>query len=133
MKILQKYKKWLIVISSIVITLPVLIIVAIYIILFYQVKITCDFAQSKYQGKCVESLAKVAVSEKYSYRERNDAVWALGQMADKRSLPILKQLYTGDIPSREPLDKTLSQYELRKAIRWCEEGNWTSWMYPLFR
>jgi hypothetical protein len=31
-------------------------------------------------------------------------------------MPVLKNLYTGDIPERESLYKTISQYELKKAI-----------------
>jgi len=53
----------------------------------------------------------------------------LGQLADPKALPILKDLYTGEITYRESLYTTLSQYELQKAIRWCEQGNITNWIY----
>jgi hypothetical protein len=40
----------------------------------------------------------------------------LGELGDSRALPTLKSLYTGNIPERESLYKTISQYELKKAI-----------------
>ncbi len=99
--------------------------------MYTQVKTTCIKAQKEYQKDCIDSLSKLVLSDTKTYRERNDAVWALGQLANKRALPALRTLYTGTIPEREPLDSTLSQYELRKAIRWCEQGNGTSWMYSI--
>jgi len=68
-----------------------------------------------------------------SFREKNEAIWALGQLANKSSLPILRKHYTGKIPNKEPYDKNISQYELKKAINWCEKGNLTSWMYYFIR
>jgi len=46
----------------------------------------------------------------------------LGQLGDNRTLPVLQSYYTGDIPEREPLDKTISQYELKKAINLTSGG-----------
>lgn len=95
----------------------------------FEVKSNCQMAKRAYGGDCVGALSKLLADENRSYRERNSATWALGQIADKRALPTLERLYTGKIPDREPLDKTLSQYELRKAVKWCKEGNGTSWIY----
>ncbi|MBF0208082.1 MAG: hypothetical protein HQK53_14480 [Oligoflexia bacterium] len=63
---------------------------------------------------------------------RNNAIWALGQLADRRALPALNKLYLGTISPRESGDSTISQYELKKAIQWCEKGNATGWMYKGF-
>ncbi len=95
----------------------------------HDVKQQCEDAIREYRKDCVESLILTLKDEKKSYKDRNASIWALGQFADKRALPVLKSYYTGKIPEREPLHKTISQYELKKAIRWCEEGNITSWMY----
>ena len=95
----------------------------------YEVKNQCLSAQREYGDNCTESMISLLNDENKSYRSRNDAIWTLGQLADKRALPILKSYYTGNIPPREPLNETLSQYELKKAIQWCETGNLTSWMY----
>jgi hypothetical protein len=50
-------------------------------------------------------------------------------LADQQALPTLEKYYTGQIPNKESLDKTLSQYELKKTIKWCQNGNITNWMY----
>lgn len=104
-----------------------------YMIIFTEVRNTCDTAIAAYSKDCVDSLVLVLESEDKSFKEKNDAIWALGQIADERALPALESLYTGSIPEREPLDKTISQYEIEKAIHWINEGNWTSWMYLRIR
>ena len=108
-------------------------IAIIYMIIFTEVRNTCDRAIAAYQKDCVDSLVLVLESEDKSVKEKNDAIWALGQIADKRALPVLEKLYTGEIPEREPLDKVISQYEIEKSIHWINEGNWTSWMYLRIR
>lgn len=98
--------------------------------LFYTVRKTCDSAKEKYGGNCQTALVAVLEDEKATPKEKNDAIWALGQMADLESLPALEKIYAGKVPEgREPLDEVISQYEIEKAIRWCENGNITSWMY----
>jgi len=100
-----------------------------FLVIYTKVKITCVNAQKEYKEDCVNSLTKLFQSDKKPFRQKNTAIWVLGQLADQRALPILRSLYTGNMPSRESLDKTISQYELKKAIQWCEKGNITSWMY----
>ncbi len=93
------------------------------------VKDSCLKAQDKYHENCTDSLMLFVQSEEESFTDRNTAIWALGQLADRKALPVLKSMYTGNIPNKEPYDKGISQYELKKAIKWCETGNATSWMY----
>lgn len=80
------------------------------------VKSQCAAAQSDYGGDCVEALVSLVEDESRGYRNRNNAIWALGQLGDSRSHKVLQGLYTGVIPPREPLDQGISQYELRKAV-----------------
>lgn len=102
--------------------------------IFYVAKKTCDLAKEKYGGKCQEALAKVLEDEKSSFKEKNDAIWTLGQLAEPESLAALEKIYAGKVPEgREPLDEVVSQYELEKAIRWCKNGNATSWMYGFLK
>lgn len=55
-------------------------------------------------------------SPRHTLRERNRAVWALGQLGDARALPLLEKHFTG----REcEHGRALCQHELRKAIRLC--------------
>lgn len=107
--------------------------IAVYATLFYHVNKYCTEAKNTYGGACADALIKLTQDESAQIRKRNDAIWALGQLADKKALSILKSMYKGVPDSREPLDKVISQYEIRKAMRWCSEGNWTSWMYMIIR
>ena len=87
------------------------------------VKNRCKIAQEKYEGDCVDVLMKLIEDETIDYREKNSAVWALGQLGDKRALPFLQKYYTGyDDKNRTKRDKTLSQYELYKAIKLLKGG-----------
>jgi hypothetical protein len=88
----------------------------------YEVKSACREAQRTYDGDCAEALISLLKDENRSFRERNSAIWALGQLGDSHALPVLEKYYTGNIPDREPLDETISQYELRKAINLAGGG-----------
>jgi hypothetical protein len=83
-------------------------------------------ATSLYPGDRVEALITYVKSEDHSLRKRNLAVWALGQIGDKRALPVLTQFYTGG-----PCDHShyLCQGELQKAIKLCQGNfNATAWL-----
>lgn len=88
----------------------------------YEVKNNCQDARRGYGGRCVDALIKLLDDEHQDFRARNDAIWALGQLGDSRALPVLKKYYTGNIPARESLYKTISQYELKKAINLTSGG-----------
>lgn len=88
----------------------------------YEAKSLCQQAQWQYDGDCVEALIAQLDDEHQGFRDRNHAIWALGQMGDSRALPVLEKYYTGDIPDREPLDDMISQYELKKAINLASGG-----------
>lgn len=132
----MKNKKLKIVLFSIFGGLFLLItafVFSIYLLLFIEVRKVCNKAISEHKTSCRESLVLTFNSKDKSIKEKNDAIWTLGQLADKKSLPFLNNLYDENIPDREPLDKVISQYEIRKAINWSENGNWTSWMYFKYR
>ena len=96
----------------------------------YDVKKQCYDAKLEYGGDCTESLIKLLQDEKRPYKERNSAIWALGQLGDERALPVLQSYYTGNIPDKEPLDQTISQYELKKAVNLTSGGiNIAAWMW----
>lgn len=88
----------------------------------YEVKTQCQDAQREYGGDCTEALIKLLNDENRGFRARNDAIWILGQLGDSRALPVLENYYTGNIPLREPLDETISQYELKKAVNLTSGG-----------
>ncbi|HSV95171.1 MAG TPA: hypothetical protein VLH94_04355 [Spirochaetia bacterium] len=102
-------------IGAIVILLTILMITSF--IIDSSVNKNCRKAQNKYGGSCVSSLiSTVKDKENNSFRERNTAIWTLGRLRNREALPLLLSFYTGIIPEKEPYDKGISQYELKKAI-----------------
>jgi hypothetical protein len=96
----------------------------------HEAKSLCQSAKWQYGGDCVEALVNQLEDENRGYRDRNHAIWALGQLGDARALPALNAFYTGVIPEREPLDEMISQYELRKALALANGGtNITAWVW----
>jgi HEAT repeat protein len=70
-------------------------------------------------------------SENASYREKNRAIWALGQIGDRRALPLLQRLDTDEIQEKpyNP-DQYIVQYSVEKAIRQINGSfSLTRWMY----
>jgi len=99
----------------------------------YETNNLCQNAKWQHGGDCMEALITQLEDEHQGFRDRNHAVWALGQMGDERALPILKKYYTGKIPRREPLDEMISQYELKKAINLVGGGtNIGAWIWRSF-
>ncbi len=83
-------------------------------------------AVQEYPGDRVEALIAFVESENHSLMLRNRAVWALGQIGDRRALPMLKGFYTAG-PCEH--DRALCQGELQKAIKLCEGNfNATAWL-----
>jgi len=83
-------------------------------------------AAQLYPGDRVEALISYVKSEDHSLRKRNLAVWVLGQIGDKRALPVLTQFYTGG-PCEH--SSRLCQGELQKAIKLCKGSlNATAWL-----
>ena len=119
---IKKIKNLLSYIAAIGISIFLLFFVITCSWIGYEVKKNCAEAQREYQGDCVESLQSLLQDENKSYRLRNSTIWALGQLGDRRALATLEDYYTGNIPDREPLDETISQYELKKAINLAEGG-----------
>ena len=97
----------------------------------YGVQSVAKTATQEYPGDQVEALIAFVDSEKHNLKERNQAVWALGQLSDQKALPILQKYYTGQ-PCRH--DQFLCQYELKKAIKKCQrEVNITTFLWrPIF-
>ena len=85
----------------------------------------CYEATNQYEGDCVEALIQVVDGDMNSYSERNRAIWTLGQIGDDRGgrvKGVIEKYYTGEIPEREPYDKGLNQYEMKKALKLLDGG-----------
>jgi hypothetical protein len=91
-----------------------------------EVKVMCAKATNEFPGNRVDALIAYVSSESHCLAERNRAVWALGQIGDKRALAVLESFYTGGDCNHE---KHLCQRELRHAIYGCKGGlNLTAWL-----
>jgi len=87
------------------------------------VRAACAEAVARVAGdECLPALTKLVADETASFEERNGAIWALGQLGDRRALPTLRGLQNGTSPERERLDEALSQHEIDKAIRLLNSG-----------
>jgi len=103
-------------ILAIAIGLVVLAFLGICLIIGAGVHSVSSQALREYPGDKVEALMSLIESEQHSIRDRNRAIWALGQLGDSRALATLQKYYTGQEPDET---KGLSQYELKKAIALC--------------
>ena len=100
-------------------------------VIFSEVKSICEMAQPQFDGDKVDATIALLQSEKISFVQKNKAVYALGQIGDKKALPALHSQVTG-IPCEKPCPKHkyVCQYNLQTAIRGCSgKFSLTRWMY----
>jgi hypothetical protein len=100
--------------------ISVVVLLIAYLVLGWRIgsavdSISCD-AAGVHPGDRVDALIAYASCEEHSLRERNRAVWALGQLGDQRALPFLRSLEGGTCDH----EHRLCQREIRKAIRLCQ-------------
>ena len=84
-------------------------------------------ARQSFPGDPGMALIAVATSENFPLKDRNRAIWALGQLGEVRALAPLESLLTG-----KPCDHAVAvcQHEVRKALRLCHGGiNITRWTW----
>lgn len=131
MKIFQKIDRNL---AGYIIGVGVLLFLFVFFItctwIGYGVEKTCVSAQNRYGSKCVDALMS-QIADESSQSGKNSAIWALGQLGDKRALPFLEKYDTGQkLPSREKWEEGISQYELRKAIKLLKSDlNISAWVW----
>lgn len=127
----SKLKRMIIYLISIGFSVLIVLYGIITTIIFLDVKEICTKAANEFEGDAVEVNIKLLQSDIHSYIEKNDAVWALGQIGDHRALPLLEKLYTG-VPCEKPCrkDDKICQYQLETAIKSCRGGfSMTKWTY----
>jgi len=78
------------------------------------VRRSSQIAQRQFPGDRVQALVAMVECESCDMRDRNHAVWALGQLDDSRALPVLEKHHTG-----KPCDhlRDVCQETLRTALR----------------
>lgn len=115
----RKWRKVVLVTVAIVVTCLLAAHVGVSLWIGADVRAMAAEAMQQYDGDRVEALMQYVDDSSHSYRDRNRAIWALGQLGDDRALPTVKKYYTG-----EPCDHdaALCQRELSKAIDLLEGG-----------
>lgn len=127
-----RFKKWTIRISvTLFIVLFTLFSIAEWMI-GSGVRKYSQLAQERFPGDRVTALVAMVDCESCVMSDRNHAVWALGQLGDPRSLPVLEKYYTGGQCDHQ---KKVCQYELKKALELVREGYnsgafFWKWMLP---
>ena len=81
-------------------------------------------AMAQFRGDRIEALISLVNCETCNLLDRNSAVWALGQLRDKRALTTLHKYRTGKLCNHRT---SICQYEIAKAVKWTE-GN--AYMLP---
>jgi len=94
-----------------------IVYVSISLVIGRGVRSISETALRDFPGDRVSALMALVESDRHGFRDRNRAIWALGQLGDARALPMLERHYTGE-ESDERIE--LSQYELKKAIVLCK-------------
>jgi hypothetical protein len=94
-----------------------------------EARATGNRAAARFGGDRIRGLAPLVDCSRCSLRERDMAVWALGELRDRRALPALKAHYTG---GKCDHTRNLCQYELGKAIMKIE-GTWNFHASMTFR
>ncbi|MHC4426488.1 MAG: hypothetical protein ACYSYV_10365 [Planctomycetota bacterium] len=111
---------------GILVVLLVCVVVTILLSLSIElgVRKMCEMATQEYPADKVEALIMFVESTEngynaHRYSANNRAFWALGQLGDKRALPFLRNLLTG-----EPCDHetNLCQGETQEAIQKLERN-----------
>jgi hypothetical protein len=91
------------------------------------VRAASEAARQRYRGDAVEALICCLENPNAALRERNRAIWALGQLGDRRALPALSKRLTGQACNHA---NELCQHELAKAIKLLDGGiNATAWIW----
>jgi hypothetical protein len=124
MRILKRASKIVSCVLAIVIGIPIVVYLGVSIIIGWGINKESRSAMARFSGDRIEALTALVDCQDCRLEDRNHAVWALGQLRDKRALPILYKYRTG-----KPCNhlRQICQYEIGKAIRWTE-GN--SYMLP---
>jgi hypothetical protein len=110
--------------------IPIVLLVCALVIILLSLGIEmglkqiCGVATRESPGDKVEALMMFVESDKHAYNAHrysanNRAFWALGQLGDKRALPFLRNLLTGEACDHET---NLCQGEITEAIQKLE-GN----------
>jgi hypothetical protein len=130
---MAQLKKWTIRISMVLLIALLVFLAGIELLIGWGLRTSIQKAKKHFPGDRVAALIAVVECDSCDLRERDSAVWALGQLADKRALPVLVKFNTG-----KPCNhlSRICQYELSQALRTARSGNcihslFWRWMLPV--
>ena len=66
------------------------------VLIYMGVKSICEIASNKFESDNIEALISLIQSDEFSFKQKNKAIWALGQIGDRRALPLLRKLDTDE-------------------------------------
>jgi hypothetical protein len=104
-------------ILGIIVGLVLIAYLGINVLIGWGVCVDSKKAMAKFSGDRVAALIAVVDCETCDLRDRDNAVWALGMLHDRRALPVLHKHYTGKPCNHR---RQICQYELSKAIQWTK-------------
>jgi len=112
-------RKVLLWVGGLIVALVLVAFVGVSLWIGADVRAMSKVAMQNHPGDRVEALIQYVEDTNHSLQDRNRAVWALGQLGDRRALPILRNHHSG-----EPCDHAtaLCQHELSKAIALLDGG-----------
>ena len=115
-------KKWVGIGLAGLVVIAVLIFIITSLWIGSDVRRYCKRARQIYGGGCFSALSEMVDDTGMPFRDRNHAIWSLGQLGNPKALTYLNKYYTGNIPKTENLDAGLSQYEMSKAMKLMQGG-----------
>jgi len=124
----RKAKKIVLYVFAILLFFLLLSVIFSFHAIYSSVKNICIRAKSDFGEDCITSLILIIRTDGYSEKVKIHAVWCLGQIADSSAIPYLEE-FQEKFECNDPSQKSKMCYELYKALKWCKNGNITSWMY----
>ena len=117
----SKPVRWLLYALLVAVALGAMGFLAVFGMIENSVEVICDEALQAQQmegaGQEVPALIAQLQSDTTTLREKNRIIWALGRLRDKRALPVLEALVTGEKCDHS---KYVCQRELKRAIERIE-------------
>ena len=88
-------KKTIKIILGLLFTIFIIIILIVTYYVESQVQETCQMAMLIYPGDKIQALINVTKNQNACTKDRSRALWALGQLGDKKALPYLIENFSG--------------------------------------
>jgi len=126
----RKAKRFVIVFSLALLVLTALTLAADGLIIGSSVRRFSRMAQSQFPGNRTEALITLVKCQTCNMRDRNNAVWALGQLDDQAALPVLESCYSGNCGSLDRATLKIALRHLRHEDSNRSEAFLWRWMLP---